>query len=62
MQKELQIHNKKIDVELFKSHLLYKSDTDLLSVSLEYLNSIADFYKDQIILRGFNNEQKTPKK
>lgn len=52
MQKEIQEHNNYKDVETFKSYLLNYNENDLLATSLDYLNAISDFYKDQIILKG----------
>ena len=52
MQKDIQEHNNYKDVETFKSYLLNYNENDLLATSLDYLNAISDFYKDQIILKG----------
>lgn len=62
MQKELEEHNKNVSLEVFKSHLLNKNDTSLRAVSIEYLNTITDFYRKQVILRGLEYEEKTSKK
>lgn len=62
MQKELEEHNKNASLEVFKSHLLNRNDTSFLAVSLEYLNTITDFYREQVILRGFDYEEKASKK
>lgn len=56
MQKELQENGNNIDRKTFEKHLLFRSNTDLLAISLQYCNTITDFYRDQILLRGFENE------
>lgn len=57
MQKDIQKHNKYRDVETFKDYLLKRSNNNLLTTSINYLNAISDFYKDQIILKGVMYEK-----
>lgn len=56
MQKELSQNGNNTDRKTFEKNLLFRSDTDLLAVSLQYCDTITDFYRNQILLRGFENE------
>ena len=56
IQKELSQNGNNTDRKTFEKNLLFRSDTDLLAVSLQYCDTITDFYRNQILLRGFENE------
>ena len=55
IQEELAEHSNKKDVETIKKYVLNYNTNDFLAMSLNYLNTLTDYYREYITLKGASN-------